>query len=346
MKKYYWPLVLYVSVVLLVFGRAIVPSAGEMIWGDDIHRQYYFYRQFFNSFLRDGIWPWWNPYIFGGAPFIANPVVNIWYPPTWLFVILPINVAYSWHIALHIFWAMMGMYVFMSSRDRSDRVPPKALAVAHGAAIPMGLLRLRQLADPRNDVFIGPWVGGLVFGLSGFFAARIWAGHADMIAAASYLPWVVWSNIRCQLSSVQTWKKHCVASAVFFALQLLSGYQTMAMMTVIAVGIVTLLHCYTAKSFQPLFRGALAGLLGLGLAGIQIVPAREFFGRSIRTYDLPYTWAVFGSYTAANLRQLWDPFVLGFPWKYAGPSPNFGEMSVYMGKVTLVLSAAGFVWSV
>ena len=45
-----------------------------------------------------------------GEPFIANPVVNIWYPPNWLFSFLPLNVAYSWHIAFHVFWAMLGIY--------------------------------------------------------------------------------------------------------------------------------------------------------------------------------------------------------------------------------------------
>ena len=337
----------YIAVVFAVFRPILLPAEGTLVFGDDIHRSYHFFREFFATALQTGEFPWWNPYLFSGEPLMANPSVAFWYPVNWLFAVFPYRFVYSWTIAFHVFWAMIGMYVLMSSRDRSDRVPPKALAVAHGAAIPMGFLRPPDhVRGPRNDSLIWSWIAGLVFGLSGYLIGRVWEGHIELIAAASYLPWVVWSNIRCQLSSVQTWKKHCVASAVFFALQLLSGYQTMAMMTVIAVGIVTLLHCYTAKSFQPLFRGALAGLLGLGLAGIQIVPAREFFGRSIRTYDLPYTLAVFGSYTAANLRQLWDQFVLGFPWKYAGPSPNFGEMSVYMGKVTLVLSAAGFVWSV
>ncbi|MBI3955744.1 hypothetical protein HY339_00655 [Candidatus Gottesmanbacteria bacterium] len=115
MRRLFWPVVGYAVVIGVVFGRSLLPGAAEMIWGDDIHRQYYFYRQFFNSFLKEGIWPWWNPYNFAGVPFMANPIVNIWYPPTWLFVFLPLNIAYSWHIALHILWAMMGMHRLISN---------------------------------------------------------------------------------------------------------------------------------------------------------------------------------------------------------------------------------------
>ncbi|MBI4066262.1 YfhO family protein [Candidatus Gottesmanbacteria bacterium] len=334
MKRLFWPIVGYSVIVALVFGRALTPGAGEMIWGDDIHRQYYFYRQFFNSFLREGIWPWWNPYLFSGTPFIANAVTNIWYPPTWLFVFLPLNLAYSWHIALHILWAMLGMYTLLR-RVISNFQPARP---AGGFPISNEKQRLITRLD------LGPWVGGLVFGLSGFFAARIWAGHVDVIAAASWMPWVVYTNVKCQtrlpagqVSNVK-WKKECVIAAIVFALQILAGYQTVALFTLEAVFIVTLFHSYFEKSWRPMLRTAIAVVLGLGLAGIQIIPAQEFFRNSIRTYALPYSWAVFGSYTIQNLKQLINPFILGFPSKYTGPSPNFGEMAAYMGKFGLVFA--------
>ena len=299
--QYILPAALYYVVIALVFGRALLPGATEMIWGDDIHRAYYFYRQFFNSFLREGVFPWWNPYTFGGTPFIANPIVNIWYPPTWLFVILPLPLAYSWHIALHMFIAMYGMYWLM-----------------------------RRWTGKSAS-----WAAGVVFGLSGFFAARIWAGHVDVIAAASWMPWVVWGAVSCQLSAV-SWKKSCVLTAIIFALQILAGYQTMAFLTAIAVGVVSVSQCVKERSARPLLLAGLAGILGVGLAAIQIIPAQEFFRASIRTFDFPYAWNSYGSLTIENLKQFLNPFIFGDQLTYSGPPPNYPEHAFFVGRVGIV----------
>lgn len=322
---YILAIVLYSIVVAFVFGRALFPGDGLLLFGDDIHGAYYFFRQFFNSFLQEGIWPWWNPYIFSGTPFIANPIVNIWYPPTWLFVFLPLNIAYSWHVALHILWAMVGMYVL-----------------------------LRFLLRPTSYIFhpdIAPWVGGLVFGLSGFFAARIWAGHVDVIAAASWMPWVFgafwhlnndrWKNLRHGGEISTSLNRRVVIAAVVLAMQLLAGYQTMAFFTAIAVFIVTLLLCYFVKSFKPLLFAGLAGLLGVGLAAIQIIPAQEFFRASIRTFDFPYSWNSYGSLTLQSLKQFFNPFIFGNQLTYSGPPPNYWEHAMFVGRVGLGLAIFG-----
>ncbi|MDO8451696.1 MAG: hypothetical protein Q7S76_02395, partial [bacterium] len=100
------PFLGYAILVVLIFGTGLFPSSEGLLFGDDIHRQYYFYRQFLRESLSNGVIPWWNPYIFSGVPFIANPVVNFWYPLNWLFLFFPLNLAYSWHIAFHIGFAM------------------------------------------------------------------------------------------------------------------------------------------------------------------------------------------------------------------------------------------------
>jgi len=318
---YILPAALYCVVIALVFGRALLPGATEMIWGDDIHRAYYFYRQFFNSFLREGIWPWWNPYTFGGTPFIAGPIANIWYPPTWLFVFLPLNLAYSWHIALHILWAMMGMYVLLR----------------------MFIGRIGTYWSDWSG--LPSWVAGLVFGLSGFFTARIWAGHVDVIATASWMPWVVWAF--WQLFGDDPTKNHdrgilsawargrIVVAAVVFALQILAGYQTMAFLTVIAVGVVSVSQCVKEKSARPLLLAGLAGILGVGLAAIQIIPTQEFFRASIRTFVLPYSWNSYGSLTWQSLKQFFNPFIFGDQLTYSGPPPNYPEHAFFVGRVGL-----------
>lgn len=310
----------YTILIGLVFGASLFPQKGQMLFGDDIHRQYYFYREFFNYWVSHGVFPWWNPYLFGGEPFIANPVVNIWYPPNWLFFFLPLNIAYSWHIALHIFWACLGMFVLLIG--------------------PIGLIR------PIRP--ISAFVGGILFGLSGFFMSRTFAGHVDVIAAASFMPWVVRAfaqviRLELRVHSKREQRKVIEIAAITFALQLLAGYQTMAFFTVIAVGIVTFFESVKQKSVRPLILVFIALFIGVCLSAIQILPASEFFVRSIRTFQFPYSWHSYGSLEFKSLLQFINPFYFGNQYTYTGPAPNFIEHSAFVGVGGLILALIGFV---
>ena len=132
------------------------------------------------------------------------------------------------------------------------------------------------------------FVGGCIFGLSGFFMARTFAGHVDVIAAASWMPWVVWAfwRLGSEQNFIDSPHRFVIASAVF-ALQLLSGYQTMAFFTVIAVGIFALLESITQKVF------ALYSLLftlyswASVLPLFKFFPTAEFLGRASGHFNFP-----------------------------------------------------------
>src|SRR3954469_19885298 len=46
-------------------------------------------RRMFAEQVAAGIWPLWNPRVFGGMPFFAAMQTSMLYPPTWLFLVLP-----------------------------------------------------------------------------------------------------------------------------------------------------------------------------------------------------------------------------------------------------------------
>lgn len=304
----------YALVVLILFLPVFTAGEGMLIYGDDIHREYYFFRGFFNSWLARGIFPWWNPYIFSGFPFIANPLINIWYPPNWLYTVLPRTAAYPVHLAFHIFWASFGMYLLMKSRPGGGRA----------------------LSDTAS------WIAGLIFGFSGFFMARIWAGHVDVIAAASWLPWAVYTNAGCQTPGVE-WRKRCVFAGVVFAMQLFAGYQTMAFMSVLVIGAVTMLHSLITKSWKPFLRALPAGFLGVGLAAFHILPVQEFVRQSVRTYAFPYSWISYGAWEWRSLLQFVHPFVFGTVHSYTGPPPNIMEHSAFIGVGGLILAISAII---
>lgn len=304
------PWVGYAAIVAILFAPALFTKDGWMIYGDDIHRQYYFFREFFTTWMRQGIVPWWNPYLFSGEPFMANPVVNMWYAPNWLFFFMPLPLAYVVHIAGHVWWAMSGMKVLLT-----------------------------HVLGNKNR--LASWIGGVMFGLSGFFAARTFAGHVDVIAAASYLPWVVWAFIR--LMRADWHYRDGVVASVLFALQIFSGYQTMAFFTTIAVGVFVMFFAIRERRVAPLLRAGLFGAAGVGIAAVHILPVSEYFRVSIRTYPLSYTWHAYGSLTWESLVQFLHPFYFGNQHTYAGPPPNFIEHSAFVGVGGIILSLLGAV---
>lgn len=306
--SFVWAGVGYCIVVLFLFRQAIIPPEGMLVYGDDIHRAYYFFREFFNHWMSRGVFPWWNPYLFSGMPFIADPIVNIWYLPNWLFFVFPLNLAYSWHIALHLVWAGLGMCLLMRLVTNSA---------------------------------ISSWVSGVMFMFSGFFMARMWSGHVDVIAAASWMPWVVHAFARVLRAEKAHEKKYAVSASMVFALQLLSGYQTMAFMTVMIVAVLTVLSAIAKRQWQWIAYSIGAGVTGIALAAFHILPVQEFFRLSIRTYHLPYSWISYGSWTMKSLILLLSPFFFGDQRNYNGPSPNFGEHSVFVGVGGLILAIIG-----
>lgn len=295
------PILAYSIVVVIVFFPVLYPSSGKLLFGNDIFRSYHYFRMFARQSLYSGIIPWWNPYLFSGAPFIANPSVSFWYPPNWLFFIFHHRDVYALLIPLHILLAMTGMY----------------------------WLCRRWMAG------IPAWVAGLTFGLSGYFMARVWEGHIDIITSAPFLPIVF--GMFWKAMEKPTRRAIAFASLVY-AIQIYAGYQTIALFTGWAIGLAAFFISLRQRSVRPVVTVLTGLFLTVGLAALQLLPAQEFFRHSFRTYPLPYSWAVMGSLAVTNLKQFIAPFVLGDQYTYQGVRPNYGELVGYIGKVPLGLA--------
>lgn len=56
--------------------------------------------------VRGGDLPLWNPWNGGGEPWLANPQTGVFYPPAWLFALLPFSRAYVLFLIFHL--ALLG----------------------------------------------------------------------------------------------------------------------------------------------------------------------------------------------------------------------------------------------
>ena len=91
--------------------------------------------------LRDGQIPLWNPYLFLGVPFLANPQAAVLYPLHWPLSWLTAEQALVWSALLHV-WLAAGFTYILGRRS-------------------CGLSRP------------GAWLAGAVFGLGGYLLARV-----------------------------------------------------------------------------------------------------------------------------------------------------------------------------
>lgn len=308
------PFLLFGGIFFAFFLPVLLAGPQQLIFGDDIHQQYYFYRQFFNLWLSRGVFPWWNPYTFSGAPFIADPSINIWYLPNWLFVVLPIPYAYIIHFWFHLTLGASSMY-----------------------------LLVRYITPKRNSI-IPAITAGFVFSFSGFMTSRIMAGHVDIVACAAYMPLIV--LVFWRIMNKPSIQRMAIAG-IFLGCQLLSGYQTMAFFTLIVVGLISVFTIVKTRTlnFVPFMIGAL--LVGFGLSAINLVPMQQALQLSIRTINRPYEWAVSGSMpVSAFIQQLFSPFPYGRPSEYVGPPLNFHEHAFYFGAITTIFLVLGWIYGI
>src|SRR5512139_3612796 len=119
------------ALVLLFFWNLAFTNL--IIARGDIFYYFYPYRDFAAQAVREGRVALWNPYLFMGAPFMANSQSGFFYPLNLLMSWLETARAIDWTIVLHIFIAASGAYVFARS------VLQLSLAAALLATISLGL---------------------------------------------------------------------------------------------------------------------------------------------------------------------------------------------------------------
>ena len=89
--------------------------------GADAVTYFYPYRAYAADAIRSGRIPLWNPYVFLGVPFLANPQTGVFYPPNlllaWLTPAAAVGLArapslVAWSLALHAALAACGAYLY------------------------------------------------------------------------------------------------------------------------------------------------------------------------------------------------------------------------------------------
>lgn len=246
----------YVAASVLFNWRAwLLPGTSVPRGGGDLVSFLYPTYAFAADQLQAGRIPYWNPHLFGGAPFAADLQSGLFYPP---------NLVTFWLARPFGYGAL------------------ETLALLHYPLAGLATYALaRELGPPRLAAF----AAGLTYSLSGFMVAHL--GHYNMLAAASWAPLVVALLLRALRTGRLDW---ALVGGGAFALVLLAGHTQTALYLALTLGIVWLASLWRYRTLVVL--ASLPVVLGVGAAAsaVLLVPAYELTRLSIRS-DIAYAQA-------------------------------------------------------
>lgn len=294
---------LFLGLSLAFFAHVLLPPAGQVLAGHDMLGNYYIYWEVVREALRQGRLPLWEPAIFGGFPFLAQPQQNTFYPPNWINIIVPVRIGVSLYMIFHVWLAGFGMFLF--ARYMGGRNLPSVLA-------------------------------GVGFAFGGLLAGRLWAGHQPVYAVFIWTPLMllalVWAVDR------RGWVAPVVAG-VPFALSILAGHiPSFLYVGLIWAAFAIYLFISRPKERVVVARTAvIAGIMGLALATVQLVPFLQFSATSGRVAEADYAFATDYSLPPAHLITLLVPEFFGEPLRVGYWSvPTFEELTYYAGVLAVL----------
>ncbi len=303
--------------VTVIFCAPFLFSNGIVANFGDIYQYAAPFRHFAKENLQTGTLPLWNPYIFGGTPFLASPQSALFYPLSFLFYFLPLNTAFNFFTAFHLFLNALGM-----------------------------LLLLRSFKYSNTTCL---W-GSLVWGFSSFFLSKIAAGHVIHLSGYSWFPFVL-------LFALSSWKTPLYSSSFYcfvlaVSLQFFSGHLQVWFHTILFLALIFLYKFFQCKQNKVFYLGwgIVSSILFLSLVLIQLLPTLKFMGESMRAgmtslfnIESVYNFATSYSMRWKDLICLIYPNFFGNPITKsyidpAHPSIYFETQAIYFGFVPLLLA--------
>jgi membrane protein YfhO len=306
----------------LAGGFLVNPHSDQFLAG-------YAFREFGAASLRSGHgFPLWNPYLFGGLPYVAAMHGDIFYPTFLLRMAMPTDVAMTWSFIIHIFLAGLFTYLFL-----------RAWGVRYLPSI----------------------VGGVAYLMCGPISAYVSPGHDGKLYVSALLPLTLFLLVR-GIRDGKSWVWG--ALAIVIGLAVLSPHPQLLQYMLIASGAFAL-YLALAKLEQPdgtyrrlersiavrrLLYALGAVVLGLVIGAIQFLPVREYVPFSPRAGGRDYDYATSYSLPIEEMINFYLPEFSGIMDRYWGRnvihlhSEYLGAATLFLGGLGLTSRRRGFRW--
>ena len=225
-------------------GRFLVnPRSDQFIAG-------YAFREFGAEALRNGSFAHWNPFQFGGMPYVAAMHGDIFYPTFLLRMIMPTDVAMTWSFMIHVFLAGLFTFVFL-----------RAWGLGFGASL----------------------VGGLAYMMGGNVAGLVSPGHDGKLYLAALLPLTLFLVLR-GMRDGRNWSWG--ALGIVIGLAVLTPHPQLLQYLLLVAGAFALVLAVAdvdgrgrldrRLALRRLLFAGIAVVVGGAIGAIQYVPVREY----------------------------------------------------------------------
>ncbi len=283
------------------------PDWDVLLW--DGTAQFYVWRDLVRSLWLGGEIPFWTPYSLCGTPLLANSQSAPLYPLHLLALPLPTWLAVGWLAWFHLFWAGLGLALF---------------------------LRREGLSLPAS------WMGGALWMFSTFFVAWL-----QLPSVPSTLSWFGWVLLGLN-SLAEGGRRRLALFALPVAMMVLAGHLQFAFYGFLLTALYALrlaapqlrTDWRTGVQFLGLVLGGL--VLGLMIASPQLLPVLEYSGWSHRA-----SVASEEGYQAyvRNALPLFHLVALWFPDAYGHPRNGSYWGAVHYAELALSLGILGLLWA-
>lgn len=306
--------------VFLYFYRVIINKAwlGEDFMGLNFPAKYYLLNNF-----KEGIINFWNPYLFGGTPIMADIQFAIFYPLN--LILIPfakpgLNYMYwllEMQVIFHLFLGGIFMYLLM-----------------------------RYFKVSRT----GSLVSGVIFALLPFFVAHL--KHVLLIETSIWFPLVFLFFHRALHKSGL---RNSILASLVFGVMFLAGhpqaiyYITLFLFSYFVYFLISENYFSFPLKIAPLLKKTLLAffifLFGFLIAAVELVPYLEFLPNTARAVPNNFSFA-----SSFSLSPLQFVFISLLPHFFGGQNSevaywgewNYWEMVCYLGVFILFLSFIAF----
>jgi hypothetical protein len=307
----------FLIVVLLLLLPVISFSelflSDKTLFRSDISRIHYPLAVLKARSFSSGQVPVWNPYILFGFPQLADQDVLALHPLN-LFFLFPLkpHVALSYFVVAH--FILAGIFSYLMARS----------------------LQMSR---------VGAFITAVTFALSGYLMAQL--SNLPIMTGSAWFPLTFFLFVKTLQTMRPTYAVLCGGA---IALQILASHPQVVFYSLLILG------SYGVFRFIRLWRGdeigiqdkrktairlvallALAVLVGLALAAIQIAPTWEMKGLSPRATGVSYQTMTSYSLPPHNLLTFLFPNILGNPVIGYTGQMHFQELHVYVGILPLLL---------
>ena len=276
----------------------------------------YAFREFAAHTLRTtGSFPLWNPYIYGGLPYVAAMHGDIFYPTFLLRMIMPTDVAMTVGFMVHIFLAGLFTYYFL-----------RAWGLGFYPAL----------------------IGGLAYMMGGPIASYVSPGHDGKLFVSALTPLALWMLIR-GIRDGKLWAFGVFAFAT--GLAVLSPHPQLLQYMLLISGAFTLFLAFAASddgvklprktALTRLGLSAAAVAIGMVIGAVQYLPVMEYVPWSPRAGGKGYEYATTYSFPIEELINTYVPQFSGILDNYWGRN-GIHLHSEYLGVSILILAVLGF----